>query len=272
MSDVIQGGLPGSVPPTTTPPAPVVPASPPTPSAGGIVGGNPPAPPVPPTYTPPATPQYDPADEVIVGDKKYTFDQLLQAQAELDKVRASGYDIYEKALKGDASAIQSLMGKGTEPTQTPATPPQPSIDPNEWGEVKSYISQLRADQTRQAIQTVLTRPEYQALSQRPDAVDFSLNAIRMAWDPNTKLTESLVHHILKDLNQREAAYQDKLVAPYKSQAGDLGVSEPFRGGPPQVTITERPDPIRDPNGYKKYLAERVKIAAYQDAQKLGQAG
>lgn len=221
-----------------------------------------------------AVPSQTPADrEVDLSEvlewapgEQASLKDLIKAHQEFRRVQESGYDLYQRAVRGDQQAAREWLnrhagpGVGTVSTQPvqqvqQSTPPPNAGLPPEIQAKLAYIDQIQARDARNGLAEQLKNPEYSALSQRDDAVDLVLERLDQLHRNKTPITPQTVQMVLKNLNDNEAAYQQKL---FKNRgAGDLGTSDPFRGGSPQLLNEPRPDPFKDKAKYNQWLKARV---------------
>ena len=192
---------------------------------------------------------------------EYPLQDLVSAKMEIEKAKASGYDLYSKALSGDVSAARAYLDKlvadrAVPDTKPPETPPQPALPP-EWKEVVEYVQSARAQQVETGIAGMLKDAKYSALSLRPSAVKDVINQLHILSSTNVQITPPVVHSVLKYLNDKEKEYQDHVIKSRGyTEAGSLGVPDPFRGGQPETLPDKRPDPLKNPNEWKKWVGAR----------------
>ena len=269
-------------PPVTTPP-PVTPPPVTQTDVSAVPAQTPPTSPsqpaVPPT-TPPATPNIPPdlkmSDEIVIKgadgqEQAVTVGSLLDNHRKYNDLKTA----YAEASTGDAAAIErylKVVGEftGVKPTapaapQAPAgPPPTPAanqvLTPEEAEAIKTYVSTQRANDIRQGLAQRLQDPAYTHLAIRPDAVDQIIIDLNNLHERKIAVNDETIKHVMTQLNEREKAYQDKILASLQANAGVLGVNEPFRGGPPEALITERPNAWTEPEKYKKYMGQKVRAA------------
>jgi len=239
-------------------------------------------------------------DEIVEleGGKRVRFGDLVETmeryEALQQKVSDSGFDAWQRAAQGDPAALQEFIAKmtgtgSTAPANVPnagnspppatdaAQPPQAisgtdtpgGINPAEWAEVRQLFSQIRAEKIRGGIQSYLKKPEFAALSRRPDATEQVIEQLsrtsQQLQAQGKSLQNATVLAVLGEMNRREQEYQDAIRQSMKSEAGDLGVMDPFRGGSPSVNPGERPNPEKEPDKYRKWFGANVARAMAQDA-------
>lgn len=240
---------------------------------------QPPAPTIPPQQVVPVEPvKTFRSDETVEfpDGSKTTWAELQATRQELAQMREAGADLYLRAVKGDQVAMQEFLNRYTQqkpPVTTPVQePPAPAAvdlqtlkselmkDPMFAG-IRDFVAQEQAQKSRVALQAEIGRPEFEAFAKRPDAVDLLVERLNAYYHSTGRIPDtSMIHLTLQHLNKQEQEYQEKLVAPFKQAAGDLGVSEPFRGGAPVQDPGARPDP-KDRSKYAQWLSNKLKWAA-----------
>lgn len=290
-----EGAVPNVAPQTTQTPAPAQPAPQPqsqsvSPSAGG---GPAPATPAPVAQQPQA-PQHQ---DMRVGlDHRIQVDlpdgnridvplkDLVNSHRQFQKVKDSGYELFDRAMKGDVSAAQEYLNRfgGSAPAPTPGvSQPQPSGQPQSEMEARlkameaqlrdatQITSQYRQQQITNGLNDMLKNEEFSALRQRPDAVEYILKELDLLVAQGQQVNANVVSNLARVLNQKEATYQENLLKPLKERMGELGVDDPFRGGTPQAVTTERPDHTKDPEAYKAWARQKLRAAMFQDSVAAG---
>lgn len=249
--------VPPAAPQAYTPPAPTPPAAPP------------PAPAPAPQQSGAGAFALDPEQDVAIPDQwgqsaTIKAKHLMAAHAEMQQVKATGYDLYLRGMQGDQAAAQEYLRRiapmamsRTAPAahQAPQQQPQqPAIDPQQFKDLKDYVDQQRTAQVRSALEEIVRRPDYSALQLKPGAVDEVLTDVLAYYRQHGGIEPGKVHEIVRARNQREAEYQAQIRAPLESMIGEMGVSDPFRGDTASVYVgQQRPNPVRDPQGWKKYI-------------------
>jgi len=282
---------PTIVDPGTAPAAVVAgqpPAAPPGQAAKPALGQATPPPAATPVAKPPA-PAEIPLNEQFEWDEasgtdSATLQELIDARRML---RSYGQDftLFQKAVGGDPAAIQAIVSKATAERQgagapgvTPAAPSTPAapatppagVSPQEWEQVRAWVDRARTTETRRGITEFLqSKPEYHSLALRPDAVDKVISELNRVYETTRNpITPQVLENVVRFLNNIEVEYVKRVKAEDQSQAGELGLTDLFRGGPPGAPEQKRPDFRRDPEGYKKYLAGRAR-EAIQAARESG---
>ena len=261
-----------AAPPVVTPPAV-------TQTDVSAVPAQAPPPLAPPPSAPPPSipPDLKMSDEIVIKgedgrEQAVTVGSLLDNHRKYNDLKMA----YNEAATGDAVAIErylKVVGEftGVRPTmpqspQVPAATPPPApqsdqvLTPEEASAIKNYISTQRANDVRQHLTQRLQGPEYTHLAVRPDAVDQIILDLNSLHERKIAVSDETIKHVMTQLNEREKAYQDKIITSLQADAGVLGVNEPFRSGPPEALITERPNAYTEPDKYKKYLGQKFRAA------------
>lgn len=261
---------PSFVPPQVEPPAPQV-AAPPVSAAV-----------TPPPPAAPAALNLDPNQSVQFTDpmtgqvRTVTGAQLAQAHNEVQQMRASGFDLYQRGVNGDRAAARQYLdlldqrNRVTQPVapiqpQTPAQQREDEVHVTkaEWEETRAFVKSEQANRVQGAVQSLLGQPEFASLAIKPNAVRFVVDELIAMHNKGTQLNPVIINQTLARLNNDEKAYQERIAAPYVSRIGEMGIEEPFRGGDTDVIQLERPHPIKEPEKYAKYVSTGFRHALRQ---------
>ena len=197
-------------------------------------------------------------------------------------------DLIRRAEAGDSAAQEALLQRlaskiipGRGPNPAPGQQPapagqQPNVDvdavlrqiglsKDQLQEAIAFTSQQRTQLVRDRLSETLKAPEYAAISRRGvDYVLDELNRVHAALPPGTKLNAQIVTNTLKVLNDRESAYVNELLQPYRDAAGELGADDPFRGGQPDPANDPRPNSQKEPAKYQQWLARQIAFQRRQE--------
>lgn len=222
------------------------------------------------------------------GTDSATLQELIDARRML-KTYGEDFQTFQRAVAGDPAAIQAIVQKASRDRQTPGatgvTQPTPAIPPGqpgmretppagiapaEWEQVRAWVERARTNETRRGISEFLRgNPEYHSLALRPDAVDKVITELNRVYsETRSPVTPQVLENVVRTLNNIEVEYLKRVGAEQQTQAGELGLSDLFRGGPVNPPEPSRPDFRKDPVGYKKYLAGRFREAV-QAARESG---
>lgn len=204
--------------------------------------------------------------------KAKTLKELIDTAERFERVQASGYELYERAVQGDQSAAREWLNKygGLNTTQAQTTPnpvqqvqqtPQSQLPPEIQAKL-AYIDQIQARDIRDGLKRNIDSGNFKALAFREDSVDLVIERLNQLYNQQVVITPQVVAGVMKQLNDNEQKVQDRLLK--SVNAGNLGTNDPFRGGTPQILNEARPDPYKEPDKYKKWVGAQFARAAYAD--------
>jgi hypothetical protein len=280
---------PGSVTPTDMNPnaIPSIPSPAPSPTPAPQVTPDASRPTPSPMLTPPpATPHATDVDEIEVdipggGTKRYTVSELLEAKRILDGDPDATKNFLQRMIGPGATVPSPAPRLDATPRPGPAGTPDPEtvarvletlgLNPNKLKDALAFTDTLRTQSIRQQIGTFLKDPSYEALAIRDEAVDLVIQELNQIHSRGTNIDANVLKSVATELNAREKAYQEKLLKPYKDSSGNLGLNDPFRGGPPVKDPGKRPNPGTPE--YNKWLGEKMQyeMQRAREMQGMGSA-
>ncbi len=201
---------------------------------------------------------------------------LMQAHNDMQAARNSGFDLYHKGLQGDHVAAQQYMARveafarsrgvsTTNPVQNQTANTPPVMTAQEAAEIKNYVRGQQAEQVRSAVTNMITTdPKYAAIARMPNATNYAVNALIEVNKAGRNLDPATIHGVLKAINDEQAAYQESIIAPYKSRTGEPGVDDPFRDDAALYVGKPRPNPVSQPKEWKAWLGAGWRHALRQN--------